>query len=105
MPLKNEFNVYSSNGHLIVNAETGIVNKSKSAYDNESLVDIIMFDLDEYKEYWGDAIEENDHIDILDLACWDGYTYEEADDYHRSMINLDMTAIPVNEETYNTLNK
>ena len=81
-----QITVCSSNGHLIVDLKTGVVNVKASAYDNEQLKPITKFDLKEYEKYWGIKIKENDHIDILNLGYWEGDKYEPATDHWREEV-------------------
>lgn len=68
--------VISSNGELIVDATTGDVIECNLFPNGEAIDEIKRFDLEEYKDYYG---EIHERIDILNLGYWMGCIYEPAD--------------------------
>jgi hypothetical protein len=68
--MNETFIVNSSNGHLIVNKETGEVISCHEDRDCEGrLSPIVRFDVKEWKQYWKKE-EVDEDIDILDLGSW-----------------------------------
>lgn len=78
------FTVYSSNGTLEVEIETGFVQKCSMEEDGEDIDLIERFDLYEYQDYYKEVLKASDSIDILELGYWhrlDGrLLYEPADE-------------------------
>lgn len=68
----NTGSVYSSNGEITIELSTGRVT-DMVVYADCELPNIIRFDLEEYRRYYG--VDNESNIDILDLGYW----YREGD--------------------------
>jgi hypothetical protein len=64
--------IFSSNGEIEVNLNTGKIIKVHTDSDGfrDWADNVTFFDIDEYRDYYGDVGGRDDSFDILDLGFW-----------------------------------